>query len=105
MNRPVFSVIVTVLISVGLALALPSSAFAQENQPTDQVPVQQPATVSGRIARLSFTQGDVQFQSPGDDWQSASINLPLQQGFRLATTEGRAEIQSVRISAGRTRGP
>jgi hypothetical protein len=93
MNRPVFSVIATVLISAGLALALPSSASAQEEQPTDQLQAPQPATVTGRIARLSFTQGDVQFQNPGDDWQSASINLPLQQGFRLATTEGRAEIQ------------
>jgi hypothetical protein len=93
MNRPVLSLIATVLIGAGLTLAVPFSASAQENQLADQVPVQQPATASGRIARLSFTQGDVQFQSPGEDWQSASINLPLQQGFRVATTEGRAEIQ------------
>ncbi len=93
MNRPVFNLIATTFIGAGLTLALPSPAAGQEDQPTDQVQAPQPATVSGRIARLSFTQGDVQFQSPGDDWQSASINLPLQQGFRLATTEGRAEIQ------------
>jgi hypothetical protein len=93
MNRPVLNFIATVLIGAGLVLALASSVSAQEEQPTDQVQAPQPATVSGRIARLSFSQGDVQFQSPGQDWQSASINLPLQQGFRVATTEGRAEIQ------------
>lgn len=93
MNRPVSFFIASILIVAGLALAIPSSASAQEDQPADQVQSPQPATVSGRIARLSFTQGDVQFQSPGEDWQSASINLPLQQGFRLATTDGRAEIQ------------
>jgi len=92
-RRPALSLIATVLIGAGLVLALPFSTAAQEDQPTDQVQAPQPATVTGRIARLSFTQGDVQFQSPGEDWQSASINLPLQQGFRLATTEGRAEIQ------------
>lgn len=94
MNRPVLHFIATLLIGSGVVLALPSSAAAQEEPPpTDQVQAPQPATVSGRIVRLSFTQGDVQFQSPGEDWQSASINLPLQQGYRLATTEGRAEIQ------------
>ena len=107
-RRPVFSLITTLIIGASLALSLPPSAFAQEDRSTTQVQslsasqpaddpqlnnAVQPAVVNSRIARLSFTQGDVQVQRPGDDWQSAEINLPLQQGFRLATTDGRAEIQ------------
>ena len=95
-RRPVFSVVTTLLIGAIYALSLPSSTFAQENQPNLQLqssPAEQPTTINSRIARLSFTQGDVQIQRPDEDWQTASINLPLQQGFRLATTDGRAEIQ------------
>ena len=95
-RRPVFSLVTVLLIGASLALSFPSSTRAQEDQPNVQVqasPIDQPSSVNSRIARLSFTQGDVQVQRPGEDWQSAEINLPLQQGFRLATTEGRAEIQ------------
>jgi FecR protein len=95
-RRPVASLFTTLLIGASLALSLSSPAFAQEEQPNIQLQaaqIEQPATVSSRIARLSFTQGDVQVQRPDEDWQSASINMPLQQGFRVATTDGRAEIQ------------
>jgi hypothetical protein len=95
-RRPVFSLLSTLLVGASLALSLPSSIFAQESQlnpPPQSSQLDQPASVNGRIARLSFTQGDVQVQRPEEDWQTASINLPLQQGFRLATTDGRAEIQ------------
>jgi len=105
--RPVLSLIITLLIGASLALSLPASASAQEDQSNVQVQSiaagqpgndsqannGQPNVASSRIVRLSFTQGDVQVQRPDEDWQAASINLPLQQGFRLATTDGRAEIQ------------
>jgi hypothetical protein len=112
-RRPALSLVTVFLTGVSLALALPPSAFAQDEQSKVQVqsaPPSQPNTdpqarndgqttsdaqsaANSRIARLSFTQGDVQVQRPDSDWQSAEINLPLQQGFRVATTEGRAEIQ------------
>ena len=95
-RRPVSSLVTTLLIGASFALSLPSAAFAQEEPPNLQLQaaqIEQPATVSSRIARLSFAQGDVQVQRPDEDWQSASINMPLQQGFRIATTDGRAEIQ------------
>jgi hypothetical protein len=101
-RRPVFSLVTTLVIAATLALTLPASAFAQEDQSSVQI---QPANLAppengtqqnganSRIARLSFTQGDVQILRPDEDWQPASINTPLQQGFRLATTDGRAEVQ------------
>ena len=95
-RRPVFSLVTTLLVGASLALSLPSSTSAQQDQSNLQLqasPAEQPTTINSRIARLSFTQGDVQVQRPDEDWQTASINLPLQQGFRLATTDGRAEIQ------------
>ena len=95
-RRPVFSLAASLLIGASLALSVPSSTPAQEAQPNPQLqasPIEQPTTLNSRIARLSFTQGDVQVQRPDEDWQPAEINLPLQQGFRLATTDGRAEIQ------------
>jgi FecR protein len=46
-----------------------------------------------RIVRLSFVEGEVQYQRPGADWQDAKLNLPIQQGFRLQTTNGYAEVE------------
>jgi hypothetical protein len=46
-----------------------------------------------RIVRLSLVQGDVQFQRPGEDWQDAKLNLPIEEGFALRTTEGYAEVE------------
>jgi hypothetical protein len=46
-----------------------------------------------RVARLSDVEGDVQFQRPGEDWVLAEFNLPLEQGFKLRTQDGRVEVQ------------
>jgi hypothetical protein len=55
-----------------------------------------------RIVRLSLVQGDVRFASSFRDdpltdanagWQPAPLNLPIRQGFVLATDSGRAEIE------------
>lgn len=46
-----------------------------------------------RIVRLSFVEGDVQYQRPGADWEDAKLNLPIQQGFRLQTINGYAEVE------------
>src|SRR5438876_10586924 len=55
-----------------------------------------------RISRLSLVQGDVRFarQTHGDPlsdssatWETASLNLPIRQGYVLATDNGRAEVE------------
>jgi hypothetical protein len=46
-----------------------------------------------RIVRLSFVEGTVQYQRPGEDWQDAGLNLPIQEGFALRTTDGYAEVE------------
>jgi len=55
-----------------------------------------------RIIRLSLVQGDVRFtrDSHGDPladsktaWETAELNLPIRQGYVLATDKGRAEVE------------
>ena len=55
-----------------------------------------------RIIRLSLVQGDVRFtrQTHGDPladtnavWETAGLNLPIAQGYVLATDNGRAEVE------------
>ncbi len=55
-----------------------------------------------RIIRLSLVQGDVRFarETHGDPltdskagWENAELNLPIRQGYVLATDNGRAEIE------------
>jgi hypothetical protein len=46
-----------------------------------------------RIVRLSFVEGTVQYQRPGQDWQDAGLNLPIQEGFAVRTGDGYAEVE------------
>jgi hypothetical protein len=46
-----------------------------------------------RIVRLSFVEGDVRFQRLNDGWQTASMNLPIEEGFQLQTGAGFAEVE------------
>jgi hypothetical protein len=55
-----------------------------------------------RIIRLSLVQGDVRFarETHGDpladsnaSWEAAEANLPIRQGYVLATDNGRAEVE------------
>ena len=55
-----------------------------------------------RIVRLSLVQGDVRFShnAKGDPladekavWEKAELNLPIRQGYVLATDDGRAEVE------------
>ena len=55
-----------------------------------------------RIVRLSLTEGDVRFtRSAGNDpltdanahWETAVVNLPIQQGYVLSTGNGRAAVE------------
>jgi len=46
-----------------------------------------------RIVSLSFVQGVVNYQRPGEDWQNAGLSLPIQEGFTLRTADGYAEVE------------
>lgn len=59
-------------------------------------------TSHARIVRLSLVQGDVRFAPSFHDdpltdanagWQAAPLNLPIRQGYVLATDNGRAEVE------------
>ena len=52
-----------------------------------------------RVVRLSLVDGEVQVARPPSDaqtdygWEQAVVNLPIQQGYNIATGHGRAEIE------------
>jgi len=46
-----------------------------------------------RIVRLSFVEGDVQYQRSGQDWGDARLNLPIEEGFSIRTANGFAEVE------------
>jgi len=55
-----------------------------------------------RIIRLSLVQGDVRLArdvkgdplaSQNATWEAAELNLPIRQGYVLATDKGRAEVE------------
>lgn len=56
----------------------------------DEVP-----EVTARVARISFIRGEAQIRrSGGEEWERASLNLPLVEGDEIATDPGgRVEIQ------------
>jgi len=57
-----------------------------------------------RIVRLSFVEGTVTVQRPDvADWAAASVNTPIQEGFKLATAESSfAEVEFENGSTART---
>jgi hypothetical protein len=78
--------LVFLLVLVALSLPAPASADASH----------------ARIVRLSLVQGDVRFarefhDDPMSDakavWEVAPLNLPIRQGYALATENGRAEVE------------
>ena len=52
-----------------------------------------------RVVRLSLVDGDVQLARPQSEdqseaaWEQAVVNVPIQQGYSIATGQGRAEIE------------
>ena len=87
---PVFAIIL--ICSVAL-LALPSRSSAQD---TDQQSSGDPADSqysNARIVRLSYVEGVVEYQRAGADWETAPMNLPIEESFRLRTGDGRAEVE------------
>src|SRR5688572_5960135 len=50
--------------------------------------------VTARVARISFIRGDVQIRRAGvDEWETATLNLPIVEGDEIITEDGRVEIQ------------
>jgi hypothetical protein len=85
----VFPNLIIALIAILLTGALPSSARAQE------VPTYVP-----EIVRLSYVQGDVRLSRGTKNaadlstpWEVAATNVPMEEGFTVATGAGRAEIE------------
>jgi len=73
------NLLVSLLLAVGfVSLAQPAKAQDYSNI---------------RIVRLSFVEGTVQYQRPGQDWQDAGLNLPIEEGFVLRTLDGYAEVE------------
>jgi uncharacterized protein DUF6600/FecR-like protein len=75
------------ILSVALFLGVPSATADSSH---------------ARIIRLSMVSGDVRFatQTHGDpltdsnaNWDAAQLNLPIRQGYVLATDNGRAEVE------------
>jgi len=73
------------------AVQEPDYAQARENAPQE---AQRANYSHARIVRLSFVQGEVQIARPEDEgWNEALVNMPIQQGYAIATGRGRAEIE------------
>src|SRR5207249_8007937 len=85
-SRKLFPSILVILVSLLFAGAHPVAADSSH----------------ARIIRLSLVQGDVRFArgAHGDPladssatWETAGLNLPIRQGYVLATDKGRAEVE------------
>ncbi len=88
MNRNSLSLLM-VLALAGLVVAISPTASADDY-------------TYARVVRLSLVDGDVQVarpraendnQSMDSGWEQAVVNLPIQQGYSVATGQGRAEIE------------
>src|SRR5712692_2195104 len=88
MNRTSLNLLM-ILALAGVVVSIPPAASAYDY-------------TYARVVRLSLVDGDVQVARPraeNDDqstdsgWEQAVVNLPIQQGFSVATGQGRAEIE------------
>ena len=86
-SRKLIPLILMALLLALLIVWVPSAAADSEH---------------ARIIRLSLVQGDVRFtrETHGDPmadtnavWETAGLNLPIEQGYVLATDNGRAEVE------------
>ena len=87
MNRSLSLASIVLGAALGL-VTLFASAAASANETWSTEP-------PSRVARLSYTQGDVSLQAVDEDeWSAAEVNRPLTTGDRLWTEQdGRAEVQ------------
>jgi hypothetical protein len=88
----------SVISSAGLGFFLLALSFATPAFSTTDDSQQPPSSVvlsHVRVVRLSFVDGTVTVRSPGStEWAPATINVPIQEGFSLATAnKSFAEVQ------------
>jgi len=79
-----------------LGLAAPSAraqAEAQTAPPVQQAQQTPQIQPPFRVARLSFILGDAKYHAPGEEWETAEANLPIEEDSHLATANGRAEVE------------
>lgn len=89
-RHSILNLILVLLAGASLASlgARPAAAQDTQDSQADQEDYSQ-----ARIVRLSFVTGNAQYVAPGEDWQTATDNLPIQEGFHLSTSDGRAEVE------------
>jgi hypothetical protein len=80
------------------SLFLPAVTSAQTDPVSEQVDYDYEPQL--QLIRVSYLQGDVRFNRGSNyepdlkkPWEIAAMNMPIEQGFTLATGEGRAEIE------------
>src|ERR1700683_5757742 len=78
LNRRMFTLLLSFLAIVFAVAALPVRAEEYSHI---------------RIVRLSFVEGEVQYQRASEGWQAAATNLPIEQGFSIQTQAGFAEVE------------
>src|SRR5882672_4392110 len=78
-----------------LPLSFATPAFSTTDDSQQQPPPSSVVLSHVRVVRLSFVDGTVTVRSPGStEWAPATINVPIQEGFSLATDQKSfAEVQ------------
>ena len=93
MRKKVLNLVSLLGLALAVALFVPQRAAADEDDPPS------------RVARLSYTHGNVSFEPAGtDDWVTAVVNRPMTSGDKLwSDNGGRAELHlgsaAVRLSS------
>lgn len=80
---------IALLACVACAAPLVAALPARADTPTA------PTLSYARIVRLSYVEGDVQIirTDKSNKWESAVMNMPVEQGFAIGTNVGRAEVE------------
>lgn len=91
-RTPVFHSLLILLAGASVAFGVPG-ACAQGGQSVQSSQENLSNASDVRVARLSFAIGDVQYQRPDEDRQTAPANLPIEEGFHLSTANGRVEVE------------
>jgi len=93
MRKKVLNLVSLLSLALAVALFVPQRAAADDDDPPS------------RVARLSYTHGNVSFEPAGtDDWVSAVVNRPITTGDKLWSDNGaRAELHmgsaAIRLSS------
>ncbi len=88
------------LFLASATLFLPAVASAQNALVSERVDYDYDPANQLQLMRVSYLQGDVRFNRGSNyqpdlkkPWEIAAVNMPIEQGFTLATGDGRAEIE------------